>query len=136
MIDSNIEVLRSLYDAIAVGNLAKVLTLIDHERLEIREPESLPYGGIYRGVEGFTQCASKLANCWVNVTFRDLSFTASSTEEAVIASFTLMATARPTGMKVSFAVIELVRFANGKIIMIKPFYWDTHALRKLLALTD
>jgi ketosteroid isomerase-like protein len=137
MAHANIDILRRLYAAIMVGDIAQVLTLIDSERLEVHEPESLPYGGVHRGTEGFTRAVSRMAKCWTDVKFSDFSFAVSvDGEDSLIASFTMSATARATGVNLSFAVLEAVRFADGKIVAIKPFYWDTHSLRKPLGLAD
>jgi ketosteroid isomerase-like protein len=129
--------LRSLYQAILAGDMARLLTLFDHERLELHEPESLPYGGIYRGVNGFTQAMSRLGKCWSKVGFKDFAFAAAAEDggETMIASFSMTATARSTGKTATFPVLEVVHFANAKIVMIKPFYWDTHALREVLGAT-
>jgi ketosteroid isomerase-like protein len=137
MSHANIDVLKRLYAAVASGDMAQALALTDPDKLELHEPESLPYGGFHRGAEGFTRGVSRMAKCWRDVKFSDFSFAVSvETEEVVIASFTMSATARATGAKLSFAVLESVRFTDGKIVAIRPFYWDTHALRQPLGLSD
>lgn len=44
----NVEVVRGIYEAIASGDVPAFLGALDPE-VELRSPESLPYGGTYRG---------------------------------------------------------------------------------------
>ncbi len=47
----NVQVLRSAYDAFARQDVAAVMAAFD-QGIEWRVPESLPFGGIYRGHDG------------------------------------------------------------------------------------
>jgi ketosteroid isomerase-like protein len=56
---SRMTVLRSFYDAVARGDVDAILDLLDPQ-VVWRTPESLPWGGTFRGHEGFRQFFAKL----------------------------------------------------------------------------
>ena len=62
-VERNRAVAKALYENLKAGNLAAVLASFD-EDIEIHEPDCLPYGGVYRGIDGvkklFAQAAQHL----------------------------------------------------------------------------
>jgi ketosteroid isomerase-like protein len=45
----NKQIIQDAYDAMAAGNVKGFLAVLD-EQIEVREPDCLPYGGVYRGL--------------------------------------------------------------------------------------
>jgi hypothetical protein len=63
MSHENVEVVRSLFKAVEERDLAGVLAAYDPE-IAIWEAESLPYGGMYHGLEGAKRHARGYAQTW------------------------------------------------------------------------
>src|SRR5262245_32013871 len=57
--ESNIPVVRAFYEALDRGDVARILSLMDPQ-IEWVVPTSLPYGGVFRGHEGFREFLAKL----------------------------------------------------------------------------
>jgi len=57
--ESNIPVVRAFYEALDRGDVARILSLLDPQ-IEWVVPTSLPYGGVFRGHEGFREFLAKL----------------------------------------------------------------------------
>jgi uncharacterized protein len=132
MTTDRITKLRAFYAAMLAGDLAAVESHFAADRIVIREAESLPYGGAYRGIDGFRQLARRLGKAWTTVRFEDFTFAEGA--DCVMVKFTMTATSRATGAVISFGVIEMFEMDGDKIISVAPFYWDTHALRAPLGI--
>ena len=124
--------IRDFYACVLSGDLARAEAKLAPDQIVIREAESLPYGGVYHGVEGYRNLSKKLVAAWKRVRFEDFTFAGS--ENTVMARFLMTATSRATGIEVTFPVVEIFDLVAGKIVAIQPFYWDTHALRKALGI--
>jgi ketosteroid isomerase-like protein len=46
----NKQIIQDAYDAMAGGHVKGFLAALDPE-IEVREPDALPYGGVYRGID-------------------------------------------------------------------------------------
>ena len=121
--------IRGFYAAVAKGDVASAVAKLSPD-VVIAEAESLPFGGEYHGTEGFGQLMRKLGGAWKRVSFDQFVF--STGENRVVSQFLMTATARSTGAELSFQVVEVFDLKDGKIVSIRPFYWDTHALCKAL----
>ena len=52
--------------------------------------------------------------------------------DTVLGLFTFEADAKSTGRPIKMRFCEHWKFRNGKIILLEPFYFDTHAIHKAL----
>ncbi len=127
---AQVAVVQSFYDGLIRKDIAGLESLLDGELLVVMEAESLPYGGEYRGLQGFRARLAKLTHSWATVSFADFSY--ATGDDLVVAMFLMHATARATRQKTSFRVMEIWRFRAGKVVAIEPYYWDTHALLNTL----
>jgi hypothetical protein len=59
--EPGIAVVRRFYDAVAQGRVDAVLDLL-HPQVEWRAPESLPWGGTFRGHDGFREFFAKVVD--------------------------------------------------------------------------
>ncbi len=65
---SNIEIIKELYQAFAVGNMDRIMEIIDPNVLWI-ESEGIPYGGTYCGRDAvFNEMFAKIGAEWENFT--------------------------------------------------------------------
>jgi uncharacterized protein len=127
---AQVAVVQSFYDGLIHKDIAALEALLDRESLVVREAESLPYGGEYRGLQGFRALLAKLTQSWATVSFADFNY--ATGDDLVVAMFLMYATARATRQETSFRVMEIWRFRAGKVVAIEPYYWDTHALLNTL----
>ncbi|MDR2856541.1 MAG: nuclear transport factor 2 family protein [Novosphingobium sp.] len=55
----NLECKQKFVSALFVGDWEEMARLVTDD-VELREPDSLPFGGIYKGLEGFRECWDKI----------------------------------------------------------------------------
>jgi ketosteroid isomerase-like protein len=73
-----------------------------------------------------------LGDHWQTIACNELQFIAQ--DDWVLAVFRLQATARNTGREADQRIAELWRLKDGKIVFLQPFYFDTHAIRKVFGM--
>jgi ketosteroid isomerase-like protein len=56
----NKQIIQDAYDAMASGNVKGFLGILDPQ-IEVREPDALPYGGVYRGIDELLGMFAKAA---------------------------------------------------------------------------
>lgn len=127
MTDSdNLATAKRLYEAAGRGDWAAAEAEL-HEDLVIHEAASLPYGGTYHGKGALRQLVSVVGSHWANASFDRLGM-ASGDGRVVV--FFQIAFDTPAGRQ-PHEIVEVNEFRDGRIAVIKPFYWDTGALEKL-----
>ncbi len=125
---STLETLKEFYDAEAsymksdVGDFSAVASTLDPDCV-IYEPESLPYGGEWRGHDGFEAWMKQFAGEWSSLEVKDSVFYA--LDKVIFSQSHVYATARKTGLDADWPLLQLIRFREGKILEIRPFHWDT-----------
>lgn len=113
------------YFAAAHRDEAALLAIVAEDGL-IAVPEALPYGGVHRGHEGFRRALAGFAAAWRDVRSEDLALAANG--DMVVALSRMVATAAPTGWVVETHVAEAFRIARGKVVAVRPYYFDTAML--------
>lgn len=89
----------------------------------IVEPASLPYGGTHRGRDAFRRIFAELHRLWVDwdVAIEDVA----SHDDRVYLMIRFEATARATGKRVAFPIVEVWRVVDGRALSLQPIYGDT-----------
>ena len=122
---TNIEIVRELYEAGTAGDLERMLRHIDPGFICYEAP-SLPYGGEYHGPEGlsrlFTAVFSRFDAFKVEV--KELL----DAGPTVVVIINLRVTLKGSGRTVEMPVVEIWRLREGKVVELRPFYWDTAQL--------
>jgi len=127
--DENRQVFVGCYEAARAGDWERFKSYLDPV-VELHEAASLPYGGVCKGPDRVVACLQTMFSTWANVEFaldqmlvgRDLGFVL----------FDVSFTARG-GAVVHIPVVELWRIRDAKLTEIRPFYFDTNAVRNALA---
>lgn len=126
---SNVETVRRCYVAMANRDAATVLELLD-EAVEWRQPESLPWGGTYRGpqevLDFFTKVNEHIEGLRVDV---DEYLDAGA---SVVALGWVRGVSRSTGQPVAVRLAHVWKLAEGKVVWFYNFV-DTAALMNALA---
>lgn len=129
--DRNIEAVREFYAAFCDGDFARMNAILSPD-LILHEAEGLPYGGSYKGHEGFRDVMGKLLDHFADVAPVDMKIAA--VDDLAMAYMTLLGTARSTGRKLEMPLCEVWTFRDGKIVEGRLLYFDTYAVRQICGL--
>lgn len=118
-----------MYAAVSRGDWAAVENFMA-EDFVIHEPPSLPYGGEWRGKDALQRLYVHVMGYWTqpSVEWHELL----GGEDNAVALLALSATS-PAGERQTFEIAEVTRFENGKMASMRIHYFDTAAIRDLLA---
>ncbi len=121
----SVQAVQALYADFAQGNLSKILAVLN-EHTSIHVPGSLPYGGVYKGRDGFIALMTAVNATWA--TLRLIPGTAVGSDEEVVMTgvFTGKAAAAAEGVRLPF--MHLWKMPAGVITEIWLYSWDTAAL--------
>lgn len=134
MSQKNVENIRRLFQAVENRDVAGVLAAYDPE-IVIRDAESLPYGGVYYGLEGAKQHIEGAAQTWDHLqplAERKMDAVFLSVEDYVVVLWRLKGSAMSSEKKLDLPVVSIYKLHDGKIIESQMFYADTVALIKFL----
>jgi uncharacterized protein len=113
----NVELIESLWDAFRRGDLDKVADGVADEG-EIVFPESVPWGGTYRGPEGTREAFERLGSYFAEFKAKpEMILGADDDHVAVVVT----ATGRGKGGRLDARVIWLYRLRDGKVIRGEAF---------------
>jgi ketosteroid isomerase-like protein len=92
----------------------------------LRQADSLPYGGIWRGHDGMEEFFRAMSRTWSAFDMVEQRFLTTGEQSVVLTE--VRACARATGRRLDFPILQLIRIANGRIAEVRPFYWDAAAI--------
>jgi len=95
-----------------------------HPEIVLYQPESLPYGGVWRGREAFGEWLDAFVQTWTSITPTDPVFYACG-KDVLISTVTMRASARSTGAEIVMPMCQVIRFSNDLPIKWQNFAWDT-----------
>ncbi len=119
------QMVQALYADLMQGNLSKMLALID-EHTTIYAPESLPYGGRYKGRDGYIALMTAANKTWESLRIIPGMVVASG-EVVVVTGECIGKAAAATGV-IHLPYVHLWRMPGGLITEIWMYFWDTAAL--------
>ena len=126
MARTNKQAVEDFFSAVAESDTEKMLSTFDSD-LKIIEADSLPYGGIVEGSENFQDFTKRVFTTWNNTRVQVQRILADDAYVVVIA--TMSAESKLSGSSFDMEIAEIWTFnLSGKVIEIKPFYFDTHKL--------
>ena len=125
--EKNRQLVLNLYAAMRNADLEGFFASCSPD-LVLHEAESMKVGGTYRGREEITGCFAQLLSGY-NVATIDVKRIVAD-GEYVVGMVSFM-TSGSTPHEVSLT--EWWHILDGKVVEIRPFYWDTEALNKVLA---
>ena len=119
---SCLDLMRQVYAIAGQGRWDEVEGLLS-DNLVIYEPESLPYGGEWRGRDALRRLYAEVMSYWADpqVTVRSIV----GDEEWSVALLDFAMTARATGDRFTTHVAEASRAEDGKIVEMRIHYFDT-----------
>ncbi|MFK4066676.1 nuclear transport factor 2 family protein [Streptomyces sp. NPDC029674] len=92
----------------------------------MHQAKALPYGGTWRGHDGMARFLRAMAQTWESFEIGEQEFLA--TGETAVVHTQVHARARATGRELAFPVLQSITVRGGRIVEVRPFYWDTAAI--------
>jgi ketosteroid isomerase-like protein len=135
MSSENLEITRRLFKAVEERDVAGVLAAYDPE-IVIRDAGSLPYGGVYHGLEGAKQHIEGAAQTWnpfkPSSAERQMDAVFLDSGEYVIVLWHLKGLAASSGKTLDSPTVNVYKLRGGKIVESQMFYSDTTAIVQFL----
>lgn len=134
MSHENIETTCRLFKAVEERDVAGVLAAYDPE-IVIRDSESLPYGGIYHGLEGAKQHIEVAAQTWNHLqpaAERKMDAVFLDAGEYVVVLWRLKGLETSSGRTLDAPTVSVYKMRGGKIVESQMFYSDTAAIAQFL----
>lgn len=131
---ANTAAVRRLFEAVERRD-AEALLRSYTEDVVITEPESLPYGGVYRCHDGALQHGAAYLQTWGHLQTdedRRLEPTIRDAGHRVFVQWRQKATA-PDGRHLDLPAVDVIELRDGQVASLKMFHHDTAALLNFLA---
>lgn len=100
-----------------------------HPDFRVVETESLPYAGIFPGIEGFLELIGQVFELYSE--FEATPSTITSGENHVMVKVDIKMTGRKSNKTINTQLIEVFKFEGDKLIEIRPFYFDTDLINSI-----
>ena len=120
--ENNKAILKAFLKASENQDEVSMREFLDPE-IEVVEAESLPYGGIHRGVDAFLQLIPKVFGTWRDCEVSIQNWV--SEGDHVITLATMSGYGRSTDLPFKVPIAEVWTFRKGKIVRVMPYYFDT-----------
>jgi uncharacterized protein len=134
MSQENVETIRGLFRGVEECDLEAYLA-VGHPEVVIREPDSLPYGGEYRGLDGLRRHAAGWMRTWAALQpgkERKLDATFIDAGDHVVTRWRLKARAPDGDETLDLPMVGVYELSDGKHVGAKIFYSDTAAVLRFL----
>ena len=122
---ATLALVRRFYSLAAEARWDELAELVTDDFI-VEEAESLPYGGVFRGIDGHRRLMEKLFETW-EITAFDIEGVAVAETHAT-ALMTMAATLRRDGRPMTVRICEVLRFEGARIRSVTPYYSDTAAI--------
>lgn len=129
--------LQRFYDAEALylspsgGDFSVIAETLDPDCV-LHQPRSLPYGGEWRGPEGFRAWMEAFGRQWSALEVRNPEFYPSD-DDVIFSRSHVHAVSRATGHAIDWPLLQFFRVRNKRILELRPFHWDTAAMLPALS---
>ena len=120
---------EAAYLAPGGGDFGVLAETLDPECV-LYQPASLPYGGEWRGPAGFERWMKAFSAQWSSLEVKDAEFY--PVGDVVFSRSHVYATARGSGHPADWPLLQFFRVRNSRILELRPFHWDTAAMRPAL----
>jgi ketosteroid isomerase-like protein len=124
---SNASVAAKLLDSFIAGDLAGAVS-VWHPDCVVHESRALPYPGDWHGPAGFTELVTTMTGLF-DVTFAGYEIIDNGEMVSMRAHATF--TAKATGRSLETSIVEIYRFADGRIVDADIYYKDPSGIREL-----
>lgn len=130
MAETHLQVMQRAFAAMLMDTpegCAVVKDLLDPDFVLI-EPDGLPYGGTYRGPEGWWTLYRRILSTWTDLRNETLFILGNPDGEDFAFMMRLTGRSSKTGKPFETTVMEHWVVRNGRVLSILPHYYDTKYL--------
>lgn len=133
MSNSNKDIVLAFLDASVRGDEEAMRDLL-HPDVRVVEADSLPYGGVSKGPDGFIELIGRVFKTWENteVTVQQVL----GDQDTVVLLAEMTGRGRANGRAFRMPIAEVWRLDNGKIKEVQPYYFDTKILHDIHSKSD
>lgn len=135
MSQGNVKVVQSLFRGVEERDLEAYLSAWDREIVVVCEPDSLPYGGKFRGSEGVRRHAAAWLRTWSPLQpgdERKLGAAFVGAGDDVVVRWRLRARAPDGERTLDMPMVSLYKVCDGKVKLAQMFYSDTAEMLRFL----
>ncbi|WP_176597988.1 nuclear transport factor 2 family protein [Sphingobium sp. 15-1] len=130
-----IEILSDFYEKESIflspeGGDFSILAENIHPDCVMYQSTSLPYGGEWKGPQGFHDWMKAFGETFSRVDVIESEML--DCGDVVVSRITADATARATGKDLTYQVLQYVKCVDGQLYEFRPYYWDIPALLEAL----
>jgi ketosteroid isomerase-like protein len=126
----NADAIKERWDDFAKGDLDGAVSITD-ENAEIRMPETLPWGGTYKGPEGFKEMIQKFLSNFESVDPKPTAFLEADDGETVVVTVEGVGKTK-SGNELSGRSVWLYKVRDGRLVDAE-FFGDTAQARDALS---
>jgi hypothetical protein len=124
----NLAIQERFVAAVFAGDSATIEALAAPE-FELHEGSGLPFAGVYKGAKGFLEFLGTFMATFDIEQLAPVRTYHTSDPDFLACEFELRATVRATGKRFESTLVELWAFHDGKVVSIKPHYFNALAHR-------
>lgn len=117
----NTKIVKEFHKHLANSNMQGAFELLSHD-FKLVQASSLPYGGTYIGSDGVTIFFNKFFEYWQS--FKSVDVEYFEIGDRVFVTSTIIGTTR-NNQNIEMKMIQLFVVEKDKLILAKPFYFDT-----------
>jgi ketosteroid isomerase-like protein len=112
----------------------EVLAPIIADDFTIYEAEGLPFGGVFKGMEGYVKCMKGIADFFDNNKTLEPPHFVPDGDNRVLMMTGIDGHIRKNGQPVKMPTISTWDFKDGKILTVRPYFFDTKKVADLAAM--
>jgi ketosteroid isomerase-like protein len=122
----NIAIQERFVAAVFAGDSATIEALAAPD-FELHEGSGLPFAGVYKGAKGFLEFLDVFMATFDIEQLAPVRTYQTSDPEFLACEFELRATVRSSGERFESTLVELWAFRDGKVVSIRPHYFNALA---------
>jgi ketosteroid isomerase-like protein len=100
--------------------------------IEMVEPPSVPFGGVYRGVDAYLTMRNRTAELWEQ-TLTDDHIWEVTDSDIIVKYSSMQFVARATNRVARFPSVQVIWFRDGRICRVEVFFQDSGVLLETLS---
>ncbi len=125
MAKSNREIVQAVFAASADKDWTTVKSYL-HDDIQVIEADSLPYAGVFEGPDNFVKLNQMVFNTWADAV-NTIDHIVADGEHVVILG-NMSGRGKETGQAFSVPLAAVWRLQDGKVVEVRPFYFDTKVM--------
>ena len=119
----NLRIQEQFVSAVLAGDADTIRSLCAPE-FELHEGSGLPFAGTYRGADGFLKFLGVFNDTFDIEELAPVRIFTTDDPDWLIGELNLRATLRANQKRFESSLLEMWQFSNGKVVSIKPHYFN------------